>query len=445
MPTPRVLLVDGDPGRAAATADRLGRAVGQVTVAPPDDLTTSLAAGPTDAVLVVGTPSATDTEATAALVRRARDVPVVVAAADEADAYADGVADTLFVRVRHALDAADRPVPVLALDGRSRVVRLGDDAAALLGLDPTTAVGRPLAAVLPGADALHETVANAVADGEPWTATVSRDGAGHVEAWVVPTAGGVDCLLRDVTDRVARTAALRRQRDRLEEFAQTVAHDLRNPLAVASGRLDLLAERAAVDPADDDLRALRAALDRATDLVDDTLRFARESTVDDLEPVDVATVARGAWETAPTEEATLDVRPVGRVLADPEALRRLFENLYRNAVEHARPDVTVTFGPCVGDDGPGFFVADDGPGVPPDDRDRAFDRSFSTAGGGVGLAVVRQVATAHGWSVRVTDATDGGARFEVTGVAAADETDAVDATTPPANGRVLRRTDGGVD
>jgi signal transduction histidine kinase len=453
MSEPRVTLVDSDPRRAAATADRLACHAGTVTVVPPESRSTR----PTDAVVVVRDSASADGHPVGARVRRAHDVPVVVADADEAVACADGASTALLARVRGALCAADRPVPTLAVDDRSRVVCLSDDAAALLGADPTRAVGRPLGAALPRADALHETVADVAATGEARTATVDRDGA-HVEAWAVPTATNVDCLLRDVTDRVEREAALRRQRDRLEEFARAVAHDLRNPLTVAIGRLDLLVERNDLDPENDDLAALRAALDRADDLIDDTLRFARESAVDDLEPVSVTDVARAAWSTAPTAAATLDTRPVGQVFADPEALRRLFENLFRNAVEHgstgsqnaersddavehARPGVTVTVGSCDHDD-LGFFVEDDGPGIPPEDRDRVFDRSFSTADGGLGLAVVRQVATAHGWTVRAVDSAAGGARFEVRGVTAAD---AAGRTVPDVDERGGRRADGGTE
>jgi signal transduction histidine kinase len=459
MTLTRVLLVDGDPERAAATAERLERSVDDVRVrATASRVRAVLADDPADLVVVVHDPPAVDAPAVRDDLRGTLDarVPVVLAdpggRLDEAVVVgADGFADRLAARVRGTLAAPplDDSVPFLAVDDGSRVLRANAEAAALLGLDPTGAVGRSLGEVLPEYPALREAVAAVAATGGRRTVTVDHDG-GHVEAWVVPTDAGAVVLLRDATDRVEREAALRRQRDRLEEFARTVAHDLRNPLTVAIGRLDLLAETADLDPDDDDLVALRDALERADDLIDDTLRFARQSVVDDLEPVAVADVARAAWSTAPTEAATLRTRPVGRVLADPEALRRLFENLFRNAVEHAAPDVVVEVGPCASGDGSlGFAVVDDGPGVPPADRDRVFDRSFSTAGGGLGLAVVRQVAAAHGWTVRVTDAVTGGARFEVTGVTAAgdpsDGTATAVAATPATEDRGDQRADGGTE
>ena len=116
------------------------------------------------------------------------------------------------------------------------------------------------------------------------------------------------------------------------------------------------------------------------------------------------------------------------------------ENLIRNAVEHGGDDVAITVGSLGdrkadgGDDGAngeatektsgevGFFVEDDGPGIPEANRDEAFDAGYSTSreGTGFGLRIVEQVATAHGWSVRVTESREGGARFEVTGVEPAE-------------------------
>jgi Signal transduction histidine kinase len=66
----------------------------------------------------------------------------------------------------------------------------------------------------------------------------------------------------------------------------------------------------------------------------------------------------------------------------------------------------------------GFYLADDGPGIPEEDRDRVLDRGYSTTadGTGLGLAIVATVAEAHGWTVSVTDSIGGGARFEFTGV-----------------------------
>jgi signal transduction histidine kinase len=103
---------------------------------------------------------------------------------------------------------------------------------------------------------------------------------------------------------------------------------------------------------------------------------------------------------------------LGSIEADADRFRQLLENLLSNAIEHGRTTVRVV---ALSD---GFAIADDGPGVAETNRDRVFDRGYSTSedGTGIGLAVVREIADAHGWDVCITDSTDGGARFEFTGV-----------------------------
>lgn len=96
--------------------------------------------------------------------------------------------------------------------------------------------------------------------------------------------------------------------------------------------------------------------------------------------------------------------------ADRSPLRQLLANLFRNAVKHGGTGVTVT----VGDLQPGFDVEDDGPDIPPEDRQQVFnpDTSSTRDGTGLGLSIVKQIVDADDWTVRTTDATDGGARFE---------------------------------
>jgi PAS domain S-box-containing protein len=225
------------------------------------------------------------------------------------------------------------------------------------------------------------------------------DGRGHL--WTY----------RDVTDQKRRERELERQNDRLDEFASVVSHDLRNPLNVASGKLELAGEECDSDHLDDVARAH----ERMETLVDDLLTLARQGeTVDSPEPVDLTALAENCWDTIATTDATLAVETDRTVRADRGRLKQLVENLYRNAVEHGGEGVTVTVGTLED----GFYVEDDGPGISPDERDDVFEAGYSTTaeGTGFGLRIVRQVAEAHGWSVRVTDGTDGGARFEVTGV-----------------------------
>ena len=260
-------------------------------------------------------------------------------------------------------------------------------------------------------------------------------------------------------DRLAREAALRereraleRQNERLEAFASVVTHDLRNPLSVARGYAEL------VD--DEDGSKIVDALDRMDTIVDDVRALSRGGrAVDATESVRLDRLAADCWGTVDTADATLRVETDLVVRADRERLRRLFENLVRNSVEHAGPDVTVTVRAVDGDrrggdatddvegsgnepvgggtpgDGAetgtgvdtgtataaaaaGFAVEDDGPGIPADERADVFDWGHTTAadGTGLGLAIVREIAVAHGWGVDVATSPDGGARVEFLGV-----------------------------
>ncbi len=213
-------------------------------------------------------------------------------------------------------------------------------------------------------------------------------------------------------ERIEREEALTRKTERLEQFASFVSHDLRNPLNVANLRLELLAEETDSNHVD----GLAGALDRMERLIDELLTLARQGeTIGETEPVQLASVVRQAWSNVETSTATL-VCPADLTLqADRNRLTAVLENLVGNAVEHGGADVTVTVD--VLDDEPGFYVADDGSGLPAD-TERLFESGYSTAanGTGFGLRIVKDIVEAHGWRVQVTESESGGARVEISGV-----------------------------
>ncbi|AEH38585.1 ATP-binding protein [Halopiger xanaduensis] len=231
-----------------------------------------------------------------------------------------------------------------------------------------------------------------------------------------------ESLLRD------RTAELEAQNERLERFASIVSHDLRNPLQVAEGSLELAREIANDDDgydgdntADDHLDDARWALERMNGLIEELLTLARDGErIDDPEPVDLAALSETCWRSVATAEATLVTRVDRRIRADRSRLEQLLENLFRNAVEHGGDGVTVTVGDL--EDEAGFYVEDDGPGIPDDDRARIFESGYSTSadGTGFGLSIVHEIVAAHDWEIAVTEGTGGGTRFEITGLTAAE-------------------------
>ncbi|OLZ39619.1 histidine kinase [Natrinema saccharevitans] len=223
-------------------------------------------------------------------------------------------------------------------------------------------------------------------------------------------------------NRLAYERDLERQNERLDEFASIVAHDLRNPLNVAQGLLeDDLAES---ETANGD--EIEAVLDRMEGIVDDVLTMVRGGyEVDDVEPLEFDAIVTDCWDCVATADAALRIDSNGLFYADSSRVRNLFENLFRNAVEHGGPDVTVT----VALSETGFAVADDGPGIPPADRDCVLEPGWTTDenGTGLGLNIVREIARAHDWGIAVTESAAGGARFEFTGVRTVPYDDAFEA------------------
>jgi PAS domain S-box-containing protein len=220
---------------------------------------------------------------------------------------------------------------------------------------------------------------------------------------------------RDVTQRREYREQLEAKNEQLESFARAVSHDLRNPLSVVKGQVGMARERTDEETPHLDLAA--EAVERMETLVDDVLTLATQGRrIDEPMLADLPTLVRDAWRFHDDDDAaTLVVdEDLGRVKTDPDRLRELFGNLFRNAVEHGDEGVTVRVAPLEN----GFYVADDGPGIPPAKREQVFDSGFTTSdeGTGFGLTIVAEIATAHGWEITVTAGEDGGARFEITGV-----------------------------
>ncbi|MGM0448357.1 MAG: ATP-binding protein [Methanobacteriota archaeon] len=215
-----------------------------------------------------------------------------------------------------------------------------------------------------------------------------------------------------------REEEVARERDRLEEFASLVSHDLRSPLNVAAGNLEIVSDRLADESIDvEELGAVKRSLDRMDALIEDLLALARQgSGIDGTEPVPLADLVAECWETVDTESATLSVETDAVVAADRSRLRQALENLFGNAVTHAGPAVTVAVGALP--DGDGFYVEDDGTGIDPANREEVFEAGVTSDpdGTGFGLKIVAEVVEAHDWTVELAESETGGARFEFRGV-----------------------------
>jgi PAS domain S-box-containing protein len=246
---------------------------------------------------------------------------------------------------------------------------------------------------------------------------------------------------RDISERTEREQQLERKNEQLEEFASLISHDLKTPLSVASGNLHLARQTGEGKY----FGEIETALDRMEALIDEVLELAKQGeVVDDAAPValgpmlsDIETATGTDIEKRYPDEAT--------VVAEQPRLYSLLSNLVANAVEHGSTDppsnaqedavehgstsphsqahggaiehdaaaVTVE----VGLDHDTLYVADDGTGIPADERENVFDPGYSgDDGSGFGLAIVEAIAEAHGWEVDVAESEAGGARFEISGV-----------------------------
>ncbi len=312
-------------------------------------------------------------------------------------------------------------VAVYGEDGR--YVYVNEAYAELLDTERESLVGTPLWTVVPDFEAdRFEEYWESLDDGETRTdETVHEFGDTQVPVSAVTTRHRLEGVpyhfgtIQDISELKARERELREKNERLEAFTAVVSHDLRNPLSVAKGYLQVLRE----DVDRDEVELIESSLDRMSILLDDLLRLAREGhSVDDAEPVSLAGVVAAARQTVRTDEATVTAEGDIRFLADESRLQQLLENLLRNSVEHASENGAPTIVVGALPEGTGFFIEDDGPGIPSDEREAVFSpiQSEGSRGVGLGLAIVNEIVEAHDWSIRVTEGRAGGARFEITGV-----------------------------
>lgn len=343
---------------------------------------------------------------------------------------APGVAppgDSLFSQL------SDPAVAVFVSDGEPRVQSVNRAFADTFEIDQESIHGTPLRAVLidtigadrlpsgferafGSADQLSFTIRNCTDTERTFRCTVvqrATQSAGPADS---PHAVAGWLILADITDAYETVEKLRRERETLRGVIRHVSHDVRNPLEVAGIHLEAARETGEKIH----FERVSGALARIEQLASEVLPLpVSDSARHTHEPVALGEAARRAWDTVNTRTATLstdDDLPV--VQANDAQLQTLFENLFRNAVEHGGTDVEVRAGRTAG----GFYVADDGAGLP-DSGDEIFEpgQSASDQGRGYGLAIVTSVVEQHEWTVRATDSTTGGARFEIVGLDSTEE------------------------
>lgn len=276
------------------------------------------------------------------------------------------------------------------------------------------AAGDPLASlpVLSVDDAGQSPILAAVHAGDATSVRVGEETTGAARSFwvqVVPVTAGGYVIFSD-----AHAVADTPNRHEIVDF---LTHSIRNPLEAAKIHVEVARETGDLSH----LAEVEQAHRRIERISQETMKLARQGEIiGDTAQTDVGDLARDAWTTVRTEEATLSVESPGTIQADAGRLRELFENIFRNAVVHGPgngtdPSELVVTVDTMAD---GFYVADNGTGIPDSDRDQITEMGFTTSetGTGVGLAIVAYIAESHGWDVSVTESKSGGARFEFTGV-----------------------------
>jgi signal transduction histidine kinase len=287
------------------------------------------------------------------------------------------------------------------------IIACNDAFQTLVGTDPE---GRTVGSVLSGLPELQQRVG----DGEDGVVAVEADTETRyydVSVGTTERSGERVVTVSDVTDRHHRLEDLEARNEKLNRFASLVSHDLRNPLDVAVGRTNAVVKANEDPDLEPHLDSLQGSLERMRSIISDGLMLAKEGDdIGELEPTAIEDVGRYAWENVDTRDATVRMRTDAVVQANPNGLPHIFENLFRNAVEHVGPDVTVTVGSLSN----GFYVEDDGDGIPACFEEGVPDPSDTDCG--LGLAIVDILTEAHGWELDVIEGSTGGARFEFSNV-----------------------------
>lgn len=229
-----------------------------------------------------------------------------------------------------------------------------------------------------------------------------------------PVIEGVLVNVRDITQRKERERELERQKIRLEDLTSFLSHDLQNQLNLLNGRLDM----ATTDHESEQLTKASETATRMAEMIDSFAELAEKGQIPrSTEPVEIETIVGDCWNRLRTEDGVLDVEESLVVEGDPDQLQSLFENLLLNAIEHAGPTVTIRIGTL--DETDGFYVEDDGRGISEGTQETPhfFEPGYTTTeeGRGFGLAFVKHIAEAHGWTVELTNSETGGMRFEFSG------------------------------
>lgn len=253
-----------------------------------------------------------------------------------------------------------------------------------------------------------------------------KGAAGYIDPDTTDTAAELlsDMMRKRLSEAGAPDSSLAAENKRLEEFVSFVSHELNNPIQKSQSGLDLIAAECDSDY----IEEVDRTLERMEELVDDLLSLAKYGyNSPDVTDVDLREIISDSWPASTTADLEIG-SPLPKIKAEESMVKQIFENLFRNAIEHGDPNVQVRVGiidspPTDVSDAVNIYVADDGSGIDPEARSQIFEfgHTDSRDGTGLGLAIVDRIVETFGWEIIVTESSDGGARFELHGIPTASD------------------------
>ncbi|MFB6100516.1 MAG: PAS domain S-box protein [Candidatus Nanohalobium sp.] len=212
-------------------------------------------------------------------------------------------------------------------------------------------------------------------------------------------------IYTDITERKKHQREIKRQKEQLEKFSEVLSHELRNPLNIAKGYLDMM-------EGDMEKDEVEEALSRMEHIIQDVVDMVKHGqSVEEKQELALSELAKETWELIETGNSGLEIKQDRKIYGDRSRLEQALSNLFRNSIQHNEEPVTVT----VGETEDGFYIEDDGKGVDEEKKLEIFDYGSSfDQSTGLGLSIVKSIVETHDWEIELQESSDGGTRFEIT-------------------------------
>lgn len=217
---------------------------------------------------------------------------------------------------------------------------------------------------------------------------------------------------RDVTKQNKYKRQLKYKNKQLTEFAKIISHDIRNPLSIAQGYIDMIEDGGNNNQP---IQKTKNALNKIENILDDVLDISTKTESDlTKQYLTIDSIANNCWNNIENENSNLYVKTNQSIFVNEKLVYRFFDNMFKNSIKHGGKNVDITIGSLNN----GFYIEDTGDGIPDKIKSEIFNPNYTTSntGKGLGLTIVEHVCDLHNWTIKVTESSSGGARFEITDI-----------------------------